>query len=166
MESTQQITPYQQGFERKVKEIYETLEVDAKKALKLVQKELEGKQKKQPIDMLMIRIVRAYVCERNLRQEEAMQEMFGVLSEIQTHKLVNHYLIDTFAMTAGLMNGAAELMERFIVVIEELHAANPKDKELVNIVYEVCLCEGKYDKAAKMASKLVSAFGEKNFALA
>ena len=92
--------------------------------------------------------------------------MFGVLSEIQTHKIVNHYLIDTFAMTAGLMNSASELMERFIVVIEELHAANPKDKELVNIVYEVCLCEGKYDKAAKMASKLISAFGEKNLAIA
>lgn len=71
VESTQ-ITPYQQGFERRTKEIYETLEVDARKALKLVQKELDGKQKKQPIDVLMIRIVRAYVCERNLRQEEAM----------------------------------------------------------------------------------------------
>ena len=29
--------------------------------------------------------------------------MFGVLSEIQTQKIVNHYLIDTFATTAGLM---------------------------------------------------------------
>jgi hypothetical protein len=55
-------------FERKVSEIFEFLEIDPKKSLRIVQKEIETKGKKILItELLNLRIVRGIVLERNLK---------------------------------------------------------------------------------------------------
>jgi Zn-dependent metalloprotease len=92
------------SFERKAQEILEQLELDPKKALKIVNKEVEQKGKKgQPVDMLMLRIIRALVYEKNMRAEEASDEMFGVLTEIQTGKIANLILLETLSRTVNRM---------------------------------------------------------------
>jgi hypothetical protein len=70
-------------FERKVAEVFDFLDIDPKKSLRLIQKEIDSRGKKVLLsELLMLRIVRALVMERNLKISEAKSEIFGVLDEI------------------------------------------------------------------------------------
>ena len=61
-------------------EIFEALELDPKRALKIVQKEIDQRAKKiEPAILGTLRVVRASVLERNNRSEEAREEILGVL---------------------------------------------------------------------------------------
>jgi hypothetical protein len=74
---------YQPIFERKCQEVFEALEVDPKKALKVVSQEIDKRGSKLGLtDQLLLRIVKALVLERNVRASEAREEIFSVLSEI------------------------------------------------------------------------------------
>ena len=59
-----------------------------------------------------------------------------------------------------------EVMNKYLEVVEYLLGQNPKDKEVVMAVYESSLRCNKFDKAAKMAAKLVNNFQEPKFVLA
>lgn len=54
---------------------------------------------------------------------------------------------------------------RYLEVAEALQAKNPKDSALVKSVYEGALRSNKFDKAAKMASKMLNTFGDSSFCL-
>ena len=70
-------------YERKVKEIFEFLEVDPKKALKLIQKEIETRAKKiLSTELASLKIIRAYILEKNLKIHEARSEVLGVFEEL------------------------------------------------------------------------------------
>lgn len=56
-------------------------------------------------------------------------------------------------------------MQRYLEVVEVLHNNNPKDKELVKALFEGSVRANKFDKAAKMAAKLLNTFAEPSFAL-
>lgn len=59
-------------FERKMHEVFEALDLDPKRALKIVQKEIDARAKKvEPSILASLRIVKANVLECNNRFEEA-----------------------------------------------------------------------------------------------
>ena len=63
------VSQYQAVFERKVTEVFEFLEIDPKKALRLIEKEIETRGQKILLsEQLMLKIVRALVWERNLKK--------------------------------------------------------------------------------------------------
>jgi len=45
--------------------------------------------------MLSLKVVRAMVLDRNNRLQEASDEIFGVLDQIKSSTIVDHYLLDT-----------------------------------------------------------------------
>ena len=82
MESSQ----YRFTFERKMNEVFEALELDPKRALKIIQKEIDQRGKK--IDentMSSLRVVRAMVLDRNNRIDEARNEILGVFECIKNN---------------------------------------------------------------------------------
>ena len=67
-------------FERKMNEVFEALDLDPKRALKIIQKEIDARAKKvEPSILASLKIVKANVLECNNRFEEAHQEILGVL---------------------------------------------------------------------------------------
>ena len=77
-------------------EVFEALELDPKRALKIIQKEIDQRGKKiEPTIMLSLRVVRAMVYDKNNRLEEAGEEVLGVLDQIKSSGAVDHYLLDT-----------------------------------------------------------------------
>ena len=89
---------YRFTFERKMHEIFEALELDPKRALKIVQKEIDARAKKvDPSILATLKIVKANVLDRNNRFDEAKAEIFGVLEQLNSEdQPVDHYLLDTF----------------------------------------------------------------------
>jgi len=153
-------------FERKMHEVFEALELDPKRALKIVQKEIESRAKKiEPSILCSLRIVRACVLERNHRLEEAREEVFGVLNQIREQSLVDHHLLDTFKQTTSTMQDGNLFMAKYLEIVEMLHTTNPDDKELTYTVYEGSLQNNRFAKAAKMAARMVQSFSEHSFAL-
>ena len=87
---------YRFTFERKMHEVFEALELDPKRALKIIQKEIEQRGKKiEPMIMHSLKVVRAMVLDRNNRIEEAREEILGVFTAIRESDSVDHYLLDT-----------------------------------------------------------------------
>lgn len=77
-------------FERKVSEIFEFLEIDPKKSLRIVQKEIDSKGKKILItELLNLRIVRGIVLERNLKFQEAKEEILSVFDDMSKHEITD-----------------------------------------------------------------------------
>ncbi len=113
----------------------------------------------------MLRIVRAIVTERNLKIAEAREEIFGVLAEMEQHNITDRYVHDTLIRTCAQMEHRAEYQLRYLEVAEALQLKNPKDSALVKSVYEGALRSNKFDKAAKMASKMLNNFGDSSFSL-
>ena len=73
---TMEKSQYYHTFDRKVREVLEDLEIDPKKALKTIQKEIDARGKKiEPIFMLNLRIVRSLCLDRNNRLEEARDDI-------------------------------------------------------------------------------------------
>ena len=97
-------TTYSATLERKLTEVFDHLEVDSKRALKIVLKEIETRGKKiQQAELMQLRIVKALVLENNYRYSEARDELLGVLNEIKKNNLVDHYVLDTFLKTTSRM---------------------------------------------------------------
>lgn len=115
--------------------------------------------------MLMLRIVRAIVTERNLKVAEARAEIFGVLAEIESGNITDRYVHDTLIRTCAQMQHRADYQLRYLEVAETLQTKNPKDSALVKSVYEGALRSNKFDKAAKMASKMLNNFGDASYCL-
>lgn len=89
-------SPYQAVFERKMQEVFDFLDIDPKKSLRLIEKEIISRGKKVIVqEMLMLRIVKAIVMERNLKIQEAKEELFGVLDEIQKQNITDRWVHDT-----------------------------------------------------------------------
>ena len=64
-------------------EVFEALELDPKRALKIIVKEIEQRGKKiEPTIMLSLVVVKAMVLDKNNRFEEAREEILGVLNQI------------------------------------------------------------------------------------
>jgi len=55
------------------------------------------------------------------------------------------------------------LLDRYLEVVEQLQAVKPDDKELTFTLYEGCLKNNKFAKAAKMAGRMAQAFNEPSF---
>lgn len=71
-------------YDRKAQEVMDTLEVNPKNALKIITKEIDTRGSKiLPHELMMLRVIKAVVTERNMRSAEAKQDIFGVLSEIE-----------------------------------------------------------------------------------
>ena len=67
-------------FERKMNEVFEALELDPKRALKIIQKEVDARQGKIDATIMgSLRVVRALVLDKCRRTEEAKEEILGVL---------------------------------------------------------------------------------------
>jgi len=146
-------SPYQAVFERKMQEVFEFLEIDPKKSMRLIQKEIDSRGKKVLVsEMLMLRIVKAMVVERNLKIQEANEEIFGVLDEMQKSNITDRYVHDTLVRTTSQMQNRVEYQKKYLEVIDDLQTKNPSDKELVQSVFDGSLRNNKFDKAAKMAS--------------
>lgn len=98
------VSSYTQTLERKITEVFEHLEVDPKRALKVIQKEIESRGKKiQPSELTQLRIVRALVLEESNRVAESRSEVLSVLEEIKQITTVDHYVLDTFLKTTARM---------------------------------------------------------------
>ena len=159
-------SPYRFTFERKMHEVFEALEVDPKRALKIIQKEIETRAKK--IDesiMASLKVVRALVLDKCNRLEEAREDIFGVLKVLRDTSNIDHYLLDTIQRTASRMVEGQTFLAKYLELIEYLQGKNPQDKELTFTLYEGSLKNNKYAKAAKMAAKMVQSFGESSFSL-
>ena len=92
---------YRSTFERKVNEVFEALETDPKRAFKVIQTEIDKRGKKLEIEHLMnLRIIRALVYERINRNEEARDEILGVLAEIHDNDKVDHDVLDNYKRIA------------------------------------------------------------------
>lgn len=77
-------TSYTATLERKITEIFEHLEADPKRALKVVLKEIESRGKKiQPGELMQLRIVKALTLEECNRLVESKEEILSVLEEIR-----------------------------------------------------------------------------------
>lgn len=77
-------------------EVFEALELDPKRALKIIQKEIDQRGKKiEPSIQGSLKVVRALVLDRNNRMEEAREEILGVLEQVREENMVDHYLLDT-----------------------------------------------------------------------
>ena len=64
-------------------EVFEALELDPKRALKIIVKDIEQRGKKiEPTIMLSLVVVKAMVLDKNNRFEEAREEILGVLNQI------------------------------------------------------------------------------------
>lgn len=150
------VSAYSATLERKITEIFEHLEADPKRALKVVQKEIEVRGKKVlPGELLQLRIVRALTLEESNRITESRDEVFGVLEEMKKSATVDHYVLDTFIKTTQRMKDKNLYQQEYFKLIEILHAKNPKDKELTHSLYTGSLVNGNFATAAKMASKMV-----------
>jgi len=61
-----------------------------------VQKEIESKGKKILVtELLNLRIVRGIVLERNLKFQEAKEEIMGVFDEMLKNEITDQYVLDT-----------------------------------------------------------------------
>lgn len=78
---------YRFTFERKMTEVFEALELDPKRALKIIQKEIEQRGKKIDENIMhSLQVVRAMVLDRNNRLEDARNEIFGVFNAIKANE--------------------------------------------------------------------------------
>ena len=145
--STPERSPYAAIFERKVTEIFDFLDIDPKKALKLTQKEIETRAKRiTKAELLMLRVVKAVVLERCLRVGDARSELLSVLDQIEQENVLDHYLLDTLQRSVARMTVThrEEYLTRYQSVIERLVNEHPKDKELVRAVYDGSLRSNKF----------------------
>lgn len=79
-----------------MQEVFEFLDIDPKKSLRLIEKEISSRGKKVTItEMLVLRIVKAMVVERNLKIQEAKEEIFGVLDDMSKSNVTDRWVHDT-----------------------------------------------------------------------
>ena len=115
--------------------------------------------------MLNLRLVRALVLERNNRVEEARDEVLGVLGEIKSNDISDHFVLDTYTRTASRMQDRKLFMAKYLEVVEQLLVKKPQDKELVFTMYEGSLHNNNFGLAAKMAAKMSQSFNAPAFSL-
>ena len=112
---------YRFTFERKMNEVFEALELDPKRALKIIQKEIDQRGKKiDAMIMHSLKVVRAMVLDRNNRLEEARDEIFGVFTALKESNTVDHYLLDTLQRTTSRMQESKIFNAKYLEVVEHL----------------------------------------------
>ena len=157
---------YIHTFERKVQEVFEMLDIDPKRALKLIQKEIDSRGKKlEPVIMLNLKLVLALVLERNNRADDARDEVLGVLKEIKENDISDHYLLSAFSRYVARMQDRSLFTAKYLEVVEYLLSKKPQDKDLVFTMYEGSLQNNNFNMAAKMAGKMYQSFDNPQFAL-
>lgn len=118
-------------------EVFEVLEIDPKRALKVIQKEIESRGKKLSTEFsINLRLVRALVLERNNRVGEARSEVLGVLEEIKDNDITEGMVLDTYTRTATRMHDSKLYMSKYLEVVEYLITKTPNNKDLTFTLYE------------------------------
>ena len=131
------------------------LEIDPKRALKIVQKEIQQQNSKLDYSILgSLKVINALCLECNNRFEEADEEIFGVLTECRNANKADTYLLDTIQRTSRRMKKVKEIQAKYLEVVEHFQEQDPNNKELTFTLYEGCLKSGRFAKAAKMAAKM------------
>ena len=116
------------------------LDIDPKRALKLIQQEIDKRGKKlEPVLMLNLKLVLALVLERNNRAEDAREEVLGVLKEIRENDISDHYLLGAFSRYISRMQDRELFAARYLEVVEHLLSKKPQDKDLAFTMYEGAL---------------------------
>ena len=102
-------------------EVFEALEVDPKRALKIIQKEIDQRAKKiDPSILASLRVVRATVLDRCNRIEEAREEIISVLDLIKSTDLFDQYLLDTIQRTTRTMQESNLFKNKYLETVEML----------------------------------------------
>ena len=123
-------------YERKVNEVFTEMEVDPKRALRLIQKEIDSRGKKLDQTMrLNLKMVRSMVLDRNNRLEEAKEEVMEVLAEIKRDKLADQFVLETFRRTTSQMKDSRFFDKVYLELVSELIQSYPKNKELTETLY-------------------------------
>ena len=114
---------YRFTFERKMTEVFEALELDPKRALKIITKEIEQRGNKIS-DMIMnsLKVVHAMVLDRCNRVEEARDEIFGVFAAIRDTTEPDHYLLDTLQRTTSRMQESKIFSDKYLEIVEFLQS--------------------------------------------
>lgn len=94
--------------------------------------------------MASLKIIKAYVLEKNLKIAEAKADVFGVFDELTKIDVVDHYCLDTLMSTVCRMIHRDEYMARYLQLVESLLGNHPKDKDLVKSCYEGSLKNNKF----------------------
>ena len=119
--------------------------MDPKKALKLIQKEIEVRAKKiSPTEMASLKIIRALCLEKNIKIDEAKADVFGVFDELTKIDVVDHYCLDTLMSTCSRMIHREDYMTRYLQLVESLLTNHPKDKDLIKSCYEESIKNNKF----------------------
>lgn len=114
---------YRYTFERKMTEVFEALELDPKRALKIIQKEIDQRGKKiDEMIMHSLKVVRAMVLDRNNRVEEAREEIFGVFAAIHQANVADHYLLDTLQRSTSQMQESKVFIAKYLELVEYLQS--------------------------------------------
>jgi len=73
-----------EAFERKISQVYDSIEVgDMKKAMKQINTLLDkGEKKMHQIEKLSYRIVKVYVLDKSNRKQEALTDADNIIKEI------------------------------------------------------------------------------------
>ena len=102
------------------------LDIDPKRALKLIQKEIDNRGKKlEPVLMLNLKLVLALVLERNNRADDARDEVLGVLKEIRENDLSDPYLLGAFSRYVARMQDRSLFTAKYLEVVEYLLSKKP-----------------------------------------
>ena len=102
------------------------LDIDPKRALKLIQKEIDNRGKKlEPVLMLNLKLVLALVLERNNRADDARDEVLGVLKEIRENDISDHYLLSAFSRYVARMQDRSLFTAKYLEVVEYLLSKKP-----------------------------------------
>ena len=142
------------------------LDIDPKRALKLIQQEIDKRGKKlELVLMLNLKLVLALVLERNNRAEDAREEVLGVLKEIKENDISDHYLLGAFSRYVSRMQDRELFTAKYLEVVEQLLNKKPQDKDLAFTMYEGALQNNNFSTAAKLAGKMYQTFDNPAFAL-
>ena len=102
------------------------LDIDPKRALKLIQKEIDNRGKKlEPVLMLNLKLVLALVLERNNRADDARDEVLGVLKEIRENDISDPYLLSAFSRYVARMQDRSLFTAKYLEVVEYLLSKKP-----------------------------------------
>ena len=102
------------------------LDIDPKRALKLIQKEIDNRGKKlEPVLMLNLKLVLALVLERNNRADDARDEVLGVLKEIRENDISDPYLLGAFSRYVARMQDRSLFTAKYLEVVEYLLSKKP-----------------------------------------
>ncbi len=150
-----------EAFERKISQIYESLEInDFKKAMRSINTLMDKAKKSRP-ELLFIRVTKAYVLDKQNKIMEAAKEVDQIIEEIKNNNIIDKHLIDQSEMLLREMG----MFNKLLTVLEELHKKNPKEKQLAEYLFNAYCQTNNFFKMNLMAKKLETTFGKKEYGL-